>query len=83
MRAASLGMWVFLATEVMFFGTLFLCVAVYRTMYPEAFEKGSTRLNWMVGAINTLVLLTSSLTMVLAVHYAKLGRNGWWSFIWG
>ena len=68
-------MWVFLATEVMFFGTLFLSVAVYRYLYPQAFEKASERLNWMIGGINTLVLLLSSLTIVLAVHYAKLGQR--------
>ena len=64
-------MWVFLATEVMFFGTLFLSVAVYRYLYPQAFEKASARLNWMIGGTNTLVLLLSSLTIVLAVHYAR------------
>ena len=73
--AASLGMWVFLATEVMFFGTLFLAVAVYRYLYPQAFEKASERLNWMIGGTNTLVLLLSSLTIVLAVHYAKLAKR--------
>jgi len=72
-QAASLGMWVFLATEVMFFGVLFLGVGVYRHAYPEAFEKASEKLNWVIGAINTVVLLVSSLFMVLAVHYAKLG----------
>jgi cytochrome c oxidase subunit 3 len=74
-EAASLGMWVFLATEVLFFGTLFLGLSVYRTMHPEAVEKGSEHLNWIIGGINTLVLLVSSLTMVLAVHYAKLGQR--------
>jgi cytochrome c oxidase subunit 3 len=74
-QAASLGMWVFLATEVLFFGALFLGVNVYRYLYPEAFEKASERLNWVIGAVNTVVLLVSSLTMVLAVHYAKLGRR--------
>jgi cytochrome c oxidase subunit III len=73
--AASLGMWVFLATEVMFFGTLFLSVAVYRYLYPLAFEKASERLNWVIGGTNTLVLLLSSLTIVLAVHYAKLAKR--------
>ncbi len=73
--AASLGMWVFLATEVMFFGTLFLAVAVYRYLYPLAFEKASERLNWMIGGTNTLVLLLSSLTIVLAVHYARLAQR--------
>ena len=72
-EVAALGMWVFLVTEVMFFGALFLGVAVYRHMYPDAFEKGSERLNFVIGGINTVVLLVSSLFMVLAVHYAKLG----------
>jgi cytochrome c oxidase subunit 3 len=74
-QAASLGMWIFLATEVMFFGTLFLGLGVYRYMYPEEFEKGSLHLLWQIGGINTVVLLVSSLFMVLAVHYARLGQR--------
>jgi cytochrome c oxidase subunit III len=74
-QAASLGMWVFLATEVMFFGVLFLSVGVYRYLYPEAVEKASSRLNWIIGGTNTIVLLVSSLTMVLAVHYAQVGQR--------
>ena len=74
-QAASLGMWVFLATEVMFFGTLFLSVGVYRYLYPEEFEKASQRLNWVIGGVNTLVLLLSSLMIVLAVHYAQHGKR--------
>lgn len=74
-HTAAFGMWVFLATEVLFFGTLFCGVAVYHYMYPDAFEKGSARLNWIVGGINTLVLLLSSLTAVLAVHFSKLGAR--------
>jgi cytochrome c oxidase subunit 3 len=74
-EVAALGMWVFLATEVMFFGTLFLGVAVYRHQYPEAFEKGSEKLNWVIGGSNTVVLLVSSLFMVLAVYYAKVGER--------
>lgn len=74
-QAASLGMWVFLATEVMFFGTLFLSVGVYRFLYPEAFEKASQRLNWIIGGTNTLVLLLSSLMIVMAVHYARVAER--------
>ena len=74
-EVASLGMWIFLATEVMFFGTLFLGLGLYGYLYPDAFAKGSARLNWIIGGINTIVLLTSSLTMVLAVHAARLGNN--------
>lgn len=74
-ETASFGMWVFLATEVMFFGALFLGLGVYRYFYGEAFEKGSEELNWTIGGINTVVLLVSSLAMALAVHYAKLGAR--------
>jgi cytochrome c oxidase subunit 3 len=72
-EAAALGMWVFLATEVLFFGTLFVALGVYRYLYPREFETASEKLNWIIGGINTVVLLVSSLTMVLAVHNAKLG----------
>jgi cytochrome c oxidase subunit 3 len=74
-QAAALGMWVFLATEVMFFGTLFLAVAVYRYLYPAVFQCASAQLNWLIGGINTIVLLVSSLTIVLAVHHARHGRR--------
>ena len=75
-ETAALGMWVFLATEVMFFGTLFLGARrLSLSSIAEAFEKASEKLNWMIGGINTVVLLVSSLFMVLAVHYAKLGQQ--------
>jgi cytochrome c oxidase subunit III len=74
-ETASLGMWIFLATEVMLFGVLFLGVGVYRYQYAAAFEKASEKLNWIIGGTNTIVLLVSSLFMVLAVHYAKLGKQ--------
>jgi cytochrome c oxidase subunit 3 len=74
-QVATFGMWVFLATEVLFFGSLFLGLGVYRYLYPEAFEKGSERLNWAVGGLNTVVLLVSSLMMALAVHHARHGRR--------
>jgi cytochrome c oxidase subunit 3 len=72
-QAATLGIWVFLATEVMFFGALFVAVFVNRSLYPEEFERASSRLNWVIGGVNTLVLLLSSLMIVLAVHYAQRG----------
>src|SRR4051812_40658254 len=74
-EASSLGMWVFLATEVMFFGGLFLAYLVYRTIYPEAFAAGSATLNVKLGAINTAVLIGSSFTMALAVWSAEVGRQ--------
>jgi cytochrome c oxidase subunit III len=75
-EVASLGMWVFLATEVLFFGTLFLSLGVYRYLYPVEFEKASEKMNVLIGGLNTIVLLVSSVTMVLAVHNAKHGRMG-------
>ena len=68
---AELGMWVFLITEFMFFGGLFLAYLVYRSRYPGAFVEGSHSMNLWLGTINTAVLLTSSLTMALAVHAAE------------
>ncbi len=72
-ETAVFGMWVFLATEVMFFGALFISVASYHARAPEAVEAASVHLNWLIGGINTVVLLVSSLMMVLAVHFARLG----------
>jgi cytochrome c oxidase subunit 3 len=70
-EAATLGMWVFLATEVMFFGGLFLAYVVYRTWYPQAYVAASHHLDVTLGGINTAVLIASSLTMALAVHAAQ------------
>ena len=69
-EAATLGMWTFLATEVLFFGGLFVSYAIYRYSYPGGFEFGSHQLHESFGAINTAVLLTSSLTVALCVHFA-------------
>jgi cytochrome c oxidase subunit III len=75
-EAATLGMWTFLATEVLFFGALFTAYAVYRHQFFESFHFASTHyLKWPLGAINTGVLLCSSLTVVLAVHAAHVGDN--------
>jgi cytochrome c oxidase subunit 3 len=73
--AGSLGMWAFLATEVLFFGALFTAYTVYRVKFNADFEAGSARLNILIGAINTVVLLTSSLTMALAVHAAQVNNQ--------
>jgi cytochrome c oxidase subunit 3 len=73
-EAASLGMWVFIAQEVLFFGGLFAAYAVYRSQYPAAFSAGSHHLSWKVGFANTLVLIGSSLTMAMAVHAAAVGK---------
>jgi cytochrome c oxidase subunit 3 len=74
-EASSLGMWLFIAQEVMFFGGLFLAYTVYRNLYPGAFEEASHHLDWKLGGFNTAVLIFSSLTMALAVRAAALGRR--------
>jgi cytochrome c oxidase subunit III len=73
-EASTLGMWLFLATEVMFFGGLLTAYAVYRTTAPREIALASKELNVLLGCINTVVLLTSSLTMALAVRASQL-RN--------
>jgi cytochrome c oxidase subunit 3 len=75
LESSTLGMWVFLLTEMMFFGGMFGGYTVYRNMYPDAFASTSRYMNLTIGAINTAVLITSSLTMVLAVRSAQLGRK--------
>lgn len=72
---ATLGMWLFLATEIMVFGALIGSYLTYRAVYPEEFEAVSGRLNVLIGGVNTLVLLTSSLTMALAVYAIQVGRR--------
>jgi len=74
-EATTLGMWVFLVTEVLFFGGLFATYMIYRNWYPEAFAAASHELDVTLGTVNTVVLITSSLTMALAVHAAQLGQR--------
>ncbi len=70
-----LGMWMFLATEVLFFGGVLTAFTVYRWKYPEAFTHGSMLLYFSIGTANTVVLLCSSLTMAMAVRAAKIGLS--------
>lgn len=72
--AAKLGMWLFLATEVLLFAGLFCAYAVMRMLHPEAFSNGSHLLDWRFGAINTVVLLVSSYTMAMSIRDAQLGQ---------
>jgi cytochrome c oxidase subunit 3 len=75
LEASTLGMWVFLVTEVMFFGGLFMAYLVYRYWYPEAWDAGSSHLDVRLGGLNTAVLICSSLTMALAVRSAQIGSR--------
>ena len=76
-EASSLAMWMFLATEVLFFGGMFTAYVVYRSIYRRAFEGASNLLDIRLGAFNTAVLILSSLTMALAVWAASLGKRNW------
>ena len=72
-EASTLGMWVFLVTEVMFFGGLLVAYLLYRVWYPAAWSEGSLELDILLGGFNTVVLIGSSLTMALAVRAAQTG----------
>lgn len=80
-EAATLGMWIFLVTEVMFFGGLLTAYLLYRVWYPEAWSAGSLALDIVLGGTNTVVLIASSLTMALAVRAAQTGAQRT-SFYW-
>lgn len=73
--AATLGMWVFLVTEIMFFGGMFTGYTVYRFRYHDSFAAASDRLDLLLGGVNTAVLILSSLTMAMAVHAAQKVRR--------
>ena len=72
--AAKIGMWLFIAQELLFFSALFVGYGVYRYLNPETFAYGSKLLSWRLGAVNTAVLISSSFTIVLAVWMAQMDR---------
>jgi cytochrome c oxidase subunit 3 len=74
-NAVSLGMWLFLGTEVMFFGGMFLAYLVYRYWYYNEFAAGSRSIDLVLGTVNTAVLICSSLTVALGVRAAQLGKR--------
>jgi cytochrome c oxidase subunit 3 len=73
--AAKLGMWLFLATEILMFGGLFVGFGIQQSKFPEAFKAAHHHLDRNLGALNTVVLLVSSFTMVLAVWAAQMGKK--------
>jgi cytochrome c oxidase subunit 3 len=74
-EASTLGMWFFVAQEILFFGGIFAAYTVYRVMYPAAWSAGAHHQNWRIGLFNTIVLIGSSLTMALAVWGAQGARR--------
>jgi len=74
-EASKQGMWLFLVTEVLMFGGLFVAYGIFRGLYPGMFHEAHEMLNVQLGALNTVVLITSSLTMALAVNATQTGKR--------
>lgn len=75
--AAKIGIWLFLATEVLLFSGMFCAYAIFRFMYPDAIANGSGYLDWRWGGLNTVVLLISSFTMAMAIRNVQLNQQLW------
>jgi cytochrome c oxidase subunit III len=74
-EGAKLGMWIFLFTEILLFGGLFLLYSAYRSKYPHEFHRGGQELNTFIGVANTIILLTSSLTVAMAITAIQKGNR--------
>ncbi len=74
-EASKMGMWLFLITEILLFSGMFVAYAVYRTWYPEVFQDVSGLLDWKLGGLNTIVLLGSSFTVAMSIHYAQTNNK--------
>ena len=82
--AAKLGMWLFLAQEILFFSAIFVAYAVFRGLHPEMFIDAHHHLSWKMGALNTVVLIFSSFTMVMSVRSAQVNQKNatfWYLFV--
>lgn len=73
--SAKEGIWLFMVTEILMFGGLFVAYAIFHTIYPEMFAEGARQLDWRLGFLNTIVLVTSSLTMALGIHFLQVGKK--------
>ncbi len=82
-RTAKFGVWMFMVTEILMFGGLFVAFGIFNNIYPEIFTEGAKFLDWKLGAINTVVLITSSLTMALGIHYIQTDKRdmAFWSLV--
>ena len=82
-QTSKFGVWIFMVTEILMFGGLFVAFAIFNNLYPEVFEEGAKFLDWKLGAVNTVVLLTSSLTMALGIHYIQTDKRdaAFWSLV--
>ena len=73
--AAKLGMWLFVSQEILFFSAVFVAYAVFRGLHPEMFIDAHHHLSWKMGALNTVILIISSFTMVMSVHSAQVSNK--------
>jgi cytochrome c oxidase subunit III len=73
-ESAKFGMWIFLVTEILFFGGLFVTYAIFHRLHPETFHDAHKLLDWRLGMFNTFVLITSSLTFALSIRYIQVDR---------
>ncbi len=73
-ESSKQGVWLFLVTEILMFGGLFVAYALFHERYPELFSEGAKFLDWRLGSLNTIVLITSSLTMALAIRDIQVGQ---------
>ena len=74
-QAARLGMWLFLSTEILLFGGLFVGYALFRAVYPEGFHAASHHLSAELGLVDTFILITSSFTMAMAIYFVQQGKK--------
>jgi cytochrome c oxidase subunit 3 len=65
------GIWMFMVTEILMFGAIFVAYGIFHSIYPEMFAEGASHLDWKMGFINTLVLITSSYTMAMSIHHVQ------------
>lgn len=73
--SAKQGIWLFMTTEILMFGGLFVGYAIFHTLYPEMFAEGAKELDWKMGFLNTIILVTSSLTMALGIHFLQVRKK--------
>lgn len=72
---SKFGVWLFLCTEILMFGGLFVGYAIFHNVHPEIFVEGSKFLDWRMGALNTVVLLISSFTMAMGIHFCQTNQK--------
>lgn len=78
--ASKMGVWLFMVTEILMFGGLFVAYTVFRSLYPDMFHEASDHLDWVLGGVNTVVLIASSFSMAMAVNrvqHDQLKQAGW------